>query len=151
MSIDINSITNALVSHAKSLGIFDSVNEHEPENAPAGLGVGIWVQGIAPAAGGSGLVSTTGLLIYNVRIYTSMVSEPAGAIDPQLLSAVDSLIAAYSGDFTLGGNVREVDLMGEFNTPLSAEAGYLEQSGQLYRVMTITVPIVINDIWDQAP
>jgi len=34
--------------------------------------------------------------------------------------------------------------------PLSALAGYLNQDGKLYRVMTVTLPIIINDIWAQV-
>ncbi len=45
-----------------------------------------------------------------MRLYTPMVQEPEDAIDPNLMTALDALMAAYSADFTLGEIVREVDL-----------------------------------------
>jgi hypothetical protein len=44
-----------------------------------------------------------------------------------------------------------VDLLGQFGTPLSAQAGYVNQDGRLFRIMTITLPLVVNDVWGQAP
>jgi hypothetical protein len=59
-------------------------------------------------------------------------------------------MAAYSGDFELGGNVRNVDLLGQASEGLTAQAGYLEQDGKLYRVMTINLPLIVNDVWNQV-
>lgn len=144
-------ILDAAVSHAMALGYFERVNAHEPKNKPGnGLTCALWVDRIGPALGSSGLASTTALLILNVRVYTSMLAQPADGIDPNLLDAVDGLMSAYSGDFELGGLVRQVDLLGQFGTPLSAQAGYLPIDNKLYRVMTITLPLVVNDLWSQA-
>jgi hypothetical protein len=151
MSLDVRGITNALVSHAMASGLFEVVNGHEPKSAPGnGLTAAVWVQDIGPQEGGSGLQSTTGRLAFTVRIYNGMLSEPRDDIDPNVLSAVDTLIAAYSGDFELGGLVRNVDLLGMSGTPLSARAGYLNQNNTLYRVMDINVPVIINDLWSQS-
>jgi hypothetical protein len=152
MSLDINAIIDAISSSASALGLFERVNEHEPKNAPGnGLTCAIWAESLRPYASGSGLNSTTGLLTMNVRLYTSMTAEPYDLIDPNLLNATSSLINVYSGDFELGGQVKNVDLLGATGTPLSARAGYLEIDKKILRVMTITLPLVINDVWDQAP
>lgn len=141
-------IVEAVVSHAAASGRFERVNQHEPKNAPGhGLTAAVWVQRLGPLALRSGLAATSALLLVNVRVYTNMIAEPQDAIDPNLTAAVDALMAAYSADFTLDGLVAEVDLLGQYGTPLAAEAGYLE----LFRVMTLTVPLVINDVWEQAP
>jgi hypothetical protein len=34
---------------------------------------------------------------------------------------------------------------------LSAQAGYINQDGKLMRVMTIMLPLVVNDAWVQVP
>jgi carbon-monoxide dehydrogenase large subunit len=34
---------------------------------------------------------------------------------------------------------------------LSAVAGYINQDGKVLRVMTLTLPLVVNDVWSQAP
>ena len=152
MAIDATGILDAVVSHALASGFFDRVNTHEPKSAPpSGLTCAIWVQSIGPVPLGSGLASTTGRLGLQVRLYTSMTAEPQDAIDPGLMRAVDGLLAAYSGDFELGGLVRNVDLLGAYGDPLSARAGYLNVDGKLMRIMDITLPLIVNDLWTQAP
>lgn len=149
--IDASAIMAAASSHVAALGHFDRVAGHEPKNAPGrGLSAAVWVDSIAPARAGSGLASTAALVVLNVRVYTNMLADPPDAIDPSLVAAVDALMRAYSGDYDLGGLVRNVDLLGAFSAGLSAQAGYLEQDGKLFRVMTITLPLVVSDAWDQV-
>ncbi|MES9522465.1 hypothetical protein [Streptomyces capoamus] len=151
MALDITTILDAVVTHALTSGYFSQVNGHEPKSAPGtGLSAAVWVEQIGPARGGSGLAATSTRLALNVRLYTPMVQEPEDAIDPNLMTALDALMAAYSGDFTLDGLVREVDLLGTYGDPLSARAGYLTTSGAEYRVMTITLPLIVNDLWEQV-
>lgn len=150
--IDVSGILDQVVSHALSCGRFERVNAHEPKNAPGkGLTCAVWVDEIGPDTESSGLAASSGVIRFMVRLYTSMVAEPLDAIDPELLSAVDVLMSAFSGDFDLGGSVRCVDLLGQTGRPLSAKAGYLNQDGRVYRVMTITLPVIVNDIWSQEP
>lgn len=152
MTLDASGVQDALVSQCLALGLFARVNGHEPKSAPpSGLTAAVWVDYIGPSPLDSGLAATAGLLRFKIRLYTGMLSEPQDAIDPMLLSAVVVLLAALSGDFTLGATVRNVDLMGAAaGSPLSAQAGYLNQDGKLFRIMDITLPLIINDIWDQS-
>jgi hypothetical protein len=151
VSLGTKAILAAVISHAKGSGRFERVLTHEPKSAPGnGLSVAVWVQSLRPTDG-SGLTSTTARLELSVRVYTNMLADPQDAIDARLLDAVDALMAAYSGDFTLGGLIRNVDLLGEHGDSLSADAGYLEQDSKLYRVTVITLPLIVNDLWAQAP
>jgi hypothetical protein len=150
MSLNYEAITDAMASHAAASGWFESVNRHEPKSSPgSGLTAAIWVQDISPAS--SGLAATSMRVEMTVRIYTPMVTDPPDMIDPNVVGAVGSQLDAYSGDFTLGGLARHVDLLGEHGAPLGARAGYLETDRRLFRVMDITVPLIINDTYDQAP
>lgn len=152
MSLGTQAIIDVALNHALTSGYFDRVNGHEPKNAPGnGLTAAVWIQSLRPVPSGSGLRATTGRLVVSVRIYSNMIQEPQDAIDPNIAAAVDALLSAYSGDFEFGANVRNVDLLGSAGVPLSAEAGYLNVSGTMYRVMTITLPLIINDLWSQAP
>jgi hypothetical protein len=67
------------------------------------------------------------------------------------MDAVDLLLADYVGNFTLGGLLREVDIRGIDGNPLRVDAGYLTQDGKVFRVMTISVPLVINDLYAENP
>lgn len=144
-------IFNAMQTHALASGLFEQVNTHEPKTHPAGrLIAAIWVDNIGPEPGGSGLAATNVRIVFNVRLYQNMLSEPQDAIDPALLSATAALMEDYSGDFTLGGNIQSVDLLGKSGIPLQAQAGYINADGKLMRVVTITVPTIINDAWTQT-
>lgn len=150
MSLNFQTILDKITSHALTAGLFERVNNHEPKNAPGnGLTAAIWADAIEPIKS-SGLNSTSARLTFKVRVYSSMLQEPQDAIDPNIALAVDVLFTAYSGDFDLGGNARNVDLLGQFGIGLSAQAGYLNQDGKLYRVMDITLPVIVNDIWGQS-
>jgi hypothetical protein len=143
----------ALETKAKALGIFTQVYRHEPKVAPEtkGLACAIWFERVAPARGGSGLNSTTARIEYTARVYRGMLTEPQRDVEVIMLRAVGMLISALSDDFTLGGVMREVDLLGEFGDPLSAVAGYLTQDKSLFRIVDVTLPIIVNDLWSQAP
>ena len=150
MTFDPSATFDGLVSHAMASGLFERVNGHEPKNAPGnGLSAAVWADRITPLRS-SGLASTSVRVSFSVRVYSNMVSEPQDAIDPNILSAVTSLMAAYSRNFTLDGGARNIDLLGSEGVPMSAQAGYLNQDGRLYRVLTITVPILYNDEFEQV-
>lgn len=149
--MDTVSIIDRLVSHAQTLGLFERVNQHEPKNAPGnGLSYALWVQSLIPLPGASGLATTTGRLEVTGRIYTSMTQQPPDMIDPNMTDALDKLINQYSGDFDLGGTVKHIDLLGEHGEPLQGNAGYLNIDNKILRVITVTIPIIVNDIWVQV-
>ncbi|MFE4716859.1 hypothetical protein ACFRLW_10460 [Streptomyces sp. NPDC056728] len=149
--MDVLGILDAVESHAAASGYFERVNGHEPKSAPTtgGLTAAVWIDSIAPVPT-SGLSSTSGRLLVMVRLY-SPLSEPEDAVDRDLMSAVSALFAAYCGHFTLGGLVRQVDVRGAHGAGLSARAGYLEQDSATFRVFTLTVPLIVNDLWEEAP
>ena len=151
--MDVVRILDACISHALATGLFSSVSGHDPKSKNPAVGpdltAAMWVQDIGPVPLASGLAATSGRLELTLRIYTSMLAEPQDSIDPNVLGAVDTMLAAYSGDFELGGAVRNVDLLGAAGRGLSAKAGYLNQAGKLFRVMDICLPLVISDIWSQ--
>jgi hypothetical protein len=149
MAVDIDGILDALVSHAAATGYLDQVNQHEPTNRPGhGITAAVWIDHVRPVQS-SGLDSTSVLMVFNLRLYTSTLQEPQDAIDPEMVRVIDALFTAYIGDFTLGGLVRGVDVRGIEGPPLDGQAGYLKQDEVLYRVFTITLPVVVNDAWDE--
>ena len=142
-----------IVSYALASGRFDSVNQHEPKNAP-GVGVqcSIWAQMMKPVRS-SGMNVTSGLVVFQARIYSNFLSEPFDMIDPNVMSAAADFIGRLSGDFDFGGEagVRNIDLLGSTgnSTSLQANAGYVEIDRQMFRVMTVTIPVIVNDMFAQ--
>jgi hypothetical protein len=147
----INSVFDQVVSLALQLGRFEQVNQHEPKNAPAnGITCAVWVDDLVPISRSS-LDAISGALILMVRIYTPFQQQPYDMIDPSVITAVSELMGAFAGDFDFGNvaDVRCVDILGGEGSgqKMRAKAGYLEISRNLYRVMTLTLPIIVNDMW----
>jgi hypothetical protein len=151
VTIDTTALLNAVASHAMALGAFERAGLHEPKGAPGqGLSVAFWVQSLTPLPMDSGMAETGVRLEITCRFYQPMLTEPQDAIDPKVMDAVDALFGAYHGDFQLGGLVRNIDLLGAFGTPLSAQAGYQTIDRTAYRVMTCVIPLVVNGAWEQV-
>lgn len=153
MAIRSQNIFDKLADHALASGYFDRVNQHEPKNKPGrGLTCAMWVDRIEPAARRSGLDKTTARVVVNVRVYTNMQQSPQDRIDPSVMDATDYLFEAYSGDFDLGDEDRWIDLLGiTQGHPLSAQSGYINIDNMTFRVMTIAVPVIVENAWTQAP
>lgn len=153
MAINAQDIVDRLASHAMTLGLFDRVNTHEPKTKPGrGLTCAMWVDRIEPARGRSGLAATDARVVMNVRVYTNMLQNPQDMIDPSVMAAVDKLFEAYSGDFQLGDETRWIDLLGATQGhPLFSQSGYINIDNVVMRVMTITVPVIVENAWTQAP
>jgi hypothetical protein len=144
-------LVDEIASTAMQLGLFEKVNIHEPKSQPGnGMTAAVWVEQIQPIAQASGLNSTSVLVLFTFRIYQSAFAEPQDMIDPNVMRAVDTLLEQYSANFTLSGTVREIDLLGEFGTPLSAQAGWLNVDGKIFRIMDVNLPVLINDVWTQV-
>jgi len=109
----------------------------------------VWVDHIQPVK--SGLASTTVRVAFNVRLYSNMLQEPQDDIDSKLTDALSALIEAYSGDFQFDDTVQCIDLLGKEGISLSARAGYVEQDKKMFRIYNITLPVLVNDAWDQKP
>lgn len=152
MALNSQDLIDRVASEAMATGYFDRVNQHEPKSKPGrGLTCAVWIDKIEPARARSGLNSTSARVTFNVRIYTNMLQQPQDAIDPNMMDAADALFDAFSGDFTLGGTISSVDLLGETQGhPLSCQSGYINIDNMVYRVLTFVVPCIINDAWTQA-
>lgn len=151
MTINYRSLVDAVSSAAMASGYFDAVQGHEPKSAPGnGLTFAVFLSALAPVAPASGLASTSARVELTGRIYKPFKSEPEDLIDPNVAEAADALLTALSGDYDLGGSARNVDLLGAHGSPLGARAGYQRIDSTVYRVLDITIPIIVNDAWAQG-
>jgi hypothetical protein len=47
--------------------------------------------------------------------------------------------------------VQNIDLLGgQTGQRLAAKAGYLDMNGQMLRVMTIAIPMIVDNAWPQV-
>lgn len=153
MGLDIDVYLNQLRSHAARLGIFEHVVGHPPLNSPPN---GVWVafEWATPgfkASRSSGLASTSGIVTFTADIGKNVGTEPQNDLDIDVGRAASALINAYSGDFDLGGNVRCVDLLGQESGGLTADPSWAKRDdGSVFRIATVTIPLIVNDVFGQV-
>lgn len=151
MALNIQGILDVIVSHALSSGYFEAVNQYESKQSPSnGITCAVWVDRVTPVKTSS-LINTSVRLELTVRLYSSTTTQPYDDIDPDLTKALDSLMAAYCGDFEVGGLVRHIDIFGSYGTPLESRSGYINLDGKEFRVFSIRLPLIVDDLWSQAP
>ena len=153
MTIGAQDLVDRIASHAMATGLFDRVNQHEPKSKPGrGLTCAVWIDRIEPARGRSGLTATDARVVFNVRVYTSMLQQPQDAIDPNVMDAMDQLFAAYTSDFQLGDETRFIDVLGMTQGhPMFCQSGYINIDNMVFRVLTATVPVIVSNAWAQSP
>jgi hypothetical protein len=142
-----NALYSALESHAESLGIFKRVNTHDSASPPGtGLSCSIILGPLTSSPNYSGLSAVTITINFLILVFSPMMQKPLDGIDPAILAAVCTLLNEYASNFTLGGLVRDVDVLA-----LRSEPAYLDQDGTSYRVEQVTLPIVWNDALEVSP
>lgn len=155
----LSTLISAVVSHAAATGLFDQVQGGEFTGAPGnGLSCAVWVNDVVPVQS-SGLAATSMRVELFVRVYCNAFTEPVDVIDPAAIDAVDVLLADYISHFTMDGFLRLVDVRGSDGNPIRVQAGYLTMGsardtgggGRTYRVMTITLPLIVNDLYSESP
>ena len=146
IAITLKNLSSAL----KRLGIFDNVSTVEPKGAPgAGSNAALFLASVEPAVASSGLNQADGLYTFTLRLYTDMLREPAANIEPELAALVDKVMDALMGDFDLGETVRNVDFLGENGQRVRAEAGYIEVNGKMFRIVDVSLPLVVSNAFTE--
>lgn len=151
MTFDAVPLFGEMVSVAQRLNIFEVVIPEEPKAAPVSVpALSLWLGPLVPLTA-SGLGVTSAKVTVHGRIYLNWRGLPTAAIDPKLLNLTVTLMAAYSAEFTLDGQLRCIDLLGMHGESMSAVPGYIEHDSKHFRAMEITFPLIVNDLWEQVP
>lgn len=147
----INTLIANIKSGAQNLGLFQQVLQHEPKSAPQhAQTLAFWVVDIKPSKVYSDLTATAGVVTFHNRIYVNALSKPEDQVEGNLLTAVSTLIGEYSSEFSFGGTVINVDLLGAEGTPLSMTTGYVTIDSKIFRMANIVTPVIIDHLWTQG-
>ena len=132
-------------SYLAASGEFVTVELGEPEAVARGDGLtaAIWVSGTRIAL--TTLTKVTKVYDANIRVYRDMLGEPTEGIEIGLAKVVQDIASDLLGDYDLGATVRDIDACGQYGTPLRAEWGHDVVAGVVFRVVDMTIPIVVND------
>jgi hypothetical protein len=151
MAFNVQGVLDVIVSHALEIGYFESVNQHESKKSPSnGITASVWVERVTPVRTSS-LTNTSVRIEFTVRMYSNSLSDPYDNLDTDLMTALDALMAAYCGDFEIGGQARHVDIFGAYGSPLESRSGWINQDGKEFRVFSIRLPLIVDDLWSQSP
>jgi hypothetical protein len=145
-------ILKALATHAKKLGVFQSVMQYEPTTElPLGEAVtlAVWGGPIRPVIT-SGLDAFSWRVEIVGRIFTNSMAKPMDRIDPRLFRATSVFLSSLAGNFDLGGQIRHVDFLGSSGDGVNGTPGYVEISGKHYRIMDLRIPLILNDVMDMG-
>jgi hypothetical protein len=145
----------AIQSHAQVLGEYERVILHEPLNAPpVGRTLAIWWVRTRPAGMFSGLAATSITVNFFARQYVGAPKDDGDAeiFEAGLLQSTLEFENRLSADFTLNGSVFPgLDLLGIAGEGLVSDAGWVDHSGELYRIVDTQIPLIVDDVHVQAP
>jgi len=146
MAFNIKASLDAILSHLAASGRLSSYSLGEPVKVPEGakLHGAVYMRrsGVDHLYldGGTGEVHAV-----VVRLYRAVLRQPQSEGELELVNAVSELTEDFAEDYTLGTTVREIDLAAQFGEGISAEWGHVEVSGSMFRVVDITLPLVVDD------
>lgn len=147
MAFNISNTLDVLLSHVAASGHVSSNSMGEPIEPPSGdkLHGSVYMRSttVQILYGDGG---TQELHVAVARLYRPVMREPTDQGERELAIATSELMQDFAQDFTLGGTVREIDLAGgQGGEAMGAEWGHVVIKDLMYRVVDITVPIVIDD------
>jgi hypothetical protein len=144
----------SLLDLVAGIGLGNEVIDHEPLSAPDGEGVIACVfpsDPMGPLAESSGLAAADARLVLTVRLMYDAMVQPQGVMprgrEIELLEAFDRLMDALCADLTLGGDARSIDVLGESGEGLAGQFGYATIDRTTFRIVDVTVPVMINNVW----
>lgn len=148
MAVSFKELNASLGSTLQKLGVFETVGGELTHMPGRGLRAAHWFQRGRAVGEASGLGAASVRVDAMVRMFGSVTTLPRDEIDEELYEALDVLGAAYASDFTLGGRVRNIDIFGAHGQEMGWEAAYLDVQDGTCRVVTVTLPVIVNDVWN---
>jgi hypothetical protein len=88
---------------------------------------------------------TIELHLVMLRCYYQMLQEPVEGMELGLANAVSNIKQDLVEDADLGANIRNIDVGGQYGQSVATEYGHLDQSGILFRVADIMLPLIVDD------
>jgi hypothetical protein len=151
VELQVDAIMAKVVSVVESLAVVETVNGGDNIHVVgAGLRASVSPERIASPPGSSGLDSASVVLTVRVRLFDRVFPTPVDEFSTDLLKAIGKVCGAYLGGFTLGGLVRDIDLHGRHGQAMTVQAGYMDVPDGTCRVMTLLLPLVIDNAWEEV-
>lgn len=143
---DILPTMRSVQSKAAESGYFHTVELGEPKSSLQGHGMEayIWMDSVAVA--GTTLNYAIEIHTVTLRLYMPMLTGDTLEDEVEMDAAVNQVKRNLAADFDLGGTVRNVDFAGQHSGGLESVTGFVDLSGTQYRIVDITLPVIVDDI-----
>jgi hypothetical protein len=147
MAFEIKNTLLAVETYIRNLGLFSTVQIGEPKQALGqGFHAAIFMQSVSISMvylGGD----TRENHVAQLRIYKDMLAEytdPQNSLEAELASVVSKLMSNLLSDTDLESSIMSIDAGGMDGTSMTATYGYIEVGGQMYRIVDIGIPFIVN-------
>ena len=147
MAFEIKNTLLAVETYVQNLGLFSTVRIGEPKQALGqGFHASIFMQSVGITSiylGGE----TRESHVAQLRIYKDMLAEytdPQNSLETELASVVSKLMSNLLSDTDLESSIMSIDAGGMDGTSMTATYGYIEVGGQMYRIVDIGIPFIVN-------
>lgn len=142
MALNPYAIMHVVLSHLKAQGKLTHVRIGLPKQPPTGeLTVAIVMDGIRTPE----LVLDARVLVYDlmVHVFRSFLDDGAQT-ELEVARVVGEITEAFAGDFTLGGNVRNIDFAGQYGRSVEVNWDYLAFGDVQFRAVAISLPLIVD-------
>ena len=143
MAFDITTTAGVVKTHLEGSGLFFAVDIIKPRS-PVAEGPYACIYPERMRVVETTMVRTIEQHVLRVEVYQARHTQDDDddAISPSTLTA--QVANLFVGDFSLGGNVRNVDFGGQYGQALEAEFVDAEVARTPYHVSNITVPLIVD-------
>lgn len=154
MAFNIKSTLSAIASHISRSGYASDVQIGEPVSPPE-INDKVFAAIFMNAASVVELTLGTTIELHTVTVRLMKRAafaqgDDASAVEEELALVVSQVSSNLIGEFDLGGTIRAIDVGGQYGTGVSAAWGYTNISSVIFRVVDITVPLIVDDSATQA-
>lgn len=139
MTVTIKSAIQVIESHLNASGYFPGgVSVGEPSDPPSDDFASIFMGNIEHAS--TTLNGTIERRTWIIRLYVKAFREPRWEIEYLLDEMYADIMTRLLGDYTLGGNVRNIEPLN-----LRLAPAYQTVGGTVFRLADISVPMLVDD------
>ena len=140
---------HVVLSHLKTQGKVKRAQIGEPKSPPLDeLTAAILMDGIRTPS----TVLDAPVLVYDlvVRVYRNFLDDGTQT-ELEVARTVGEIMEAFHADFSLGGNIRAVDVAGTYGRGMDVTWGHLDFGNTVFRIADISVPLIVDPAAVFAP
>ena len=92
------------------------------------------------------------VLVYDlvIRLYRNFLDE-GEQTELEVARAVGEIMEEFHADFSIGGNIRAVDVAGMYGRGVDATWGHLDFGNTIFRTADVTLPLIVDPAAVFAP